>query len=67
MTTEQHSNQTRFILSMSEEIKLKLDTLAAEQECSAAALLRRLIQQEYSTTMDIKNNNESGHGDYDKN
>lgn len=60
MPIEQHSNQTRFILSMSEDIKFKLDTLAAEQECSAAALLRRLIQQEYSTTIDIKNNDESG-------
>lgn len=58
MSVEQNSNQTRFILSMSEDIKLKLDTLAIEQECSAAALLRRLIQQEYSTTRDINTNKE---------
>lgn len=58
MQMEQNSNQTRFILSMSEDIKFKLDRLAMEQECSSAALLRRLIQQEYYTTRDTKNNDE---------
>lgn len=55
MPIEQNTNQTRFILSMSEDIKFKLDTLSTEQECSAAALLRRLIQQEYASSRFISN------------
>lgn len=40
--------KTRFVFSISNDTKNQLDTIANEQECSAAAVLRRLIKQEYT-------------------
>ena len=39
--------KNRFVFSMSEDTKKQLDIIADDNDCSAAAILRRLIKQEF--------------------
>ena len=41
---------SRFVFSITDETRNQLNMIAKEQECSAAAIIRRLIKQEYTNT-----------------
>lgn len=52
--------KSRFVFSITETTKNQLDAISKDQECSAAAMIRRLIKEEYLKTLppaiDVKQN-----------